>query len=66
MGDTLKVKVMAPPEKGKANKAMVELLATRLNIDSRCINITGGLTSPNKTVRIDGFTETGIKTALKA
>ncbi|MFM7075771.1 MAG: DUF167 domain-containing protein, partial [Planctomycetaceae bacterium] len=33
LGDALKIKVTAPPEKGKANERVVELLAGALGID---------------------------------
>jgi len=64
LDDALKVKVMAPPEKGKANKAVISLLADRLSIDSHAINIIGGHSSPNKTITIDGLTEAGIRATL--
>jgi len=32
LGDALKIKVMAPPEKGRANEAVVELLSMKLGI----------------------------------
>jgi len=31
-GDTLKIKINAPPVKGKANKALVEFLAGKLGV----------------------------------
>jgi uncharacterized protein (TIGR00251 family) len=34
LGDALKIKVMAPPEKGKANEAVVELLSMKLGIST--------------------------------
>lgn len=64
LDDALKVKVMAPPEKGKANKAVISLLADRLSIDSHAINIISGHSSPNKIIMIDGLTEAGIRATL--
>ena len=32
LGDALKIKVMAPPEKGRANEAVVAILADRLGV----------------------------------
>lgn len=48
----LKVAVAAPPEKGKANKALVALLATTLGISRRDIEVVAGHTNPLKTIRI--------------
>lgn len=48
-----KIWVNAPPEDGKANKAVIELLADYLEISKSKINIVGGLTNRNKIVEID-------------
>ncbi|MCP4834945.1 MAG: DUF167 domain-containing protein [Phycisphaera sp.] len=52
-GDRLKVKVIAPPERGRANEALLELLATSLDLARSRLVIERGDTSPSKTVRID-------------
>jgi uncharacterized protein (TIGR00251 family) len=46
-GGALKVSVNAPPERGKANDAVVALLSDLLQAD---VEITAGLTSQDKTV----------------
>lgn len=46
----LKVSVTASPEKGKANDAVVELLAKALDLPKGSIEIVGGETSQDKTV----------------
>ena len=51
-GDCLKIRVAAPPERGQANRAVVALLAKRLEISESRVTVVGGLTSPRKTVRI--------------
>lgn len=48
----LKVKVTAPPEKGKANAAVCELLAAAFDVPKRNVEILRGETSANKQVRI--------------
>ena len=54
LGDRLKVRVAQPPEGGRANEAIRELLASRLGLSVRDIEIVQGATNPQKTVRICG------------
>jgi uncharacterized protein len=49
---TLKVRIQAPPEKGKANEELRILLARELGTDPRQVLIVHGDTSPSKHVRI--------------
>lgn len=53
MGDRLKVRVAAPPQRGKANEAVVELLAGTLGIPRARVRIVSGTTSPLKVVEVD-------------
>ena len=53
LGDRLKVKVAAPPEDGKANRAVVELLARWLGTEA--IEIVAGHGHPEKTVWVRGL-----------
>ena len=53
IGDRLKVAVTAPPEKGRANDAVVKLLARELGVRQADLRITAGKTSAAKTVVID-------------
>ena len=53
VGDRLKVQVTAPPERGKANAAVLELLADRLQLARSAVRLVAGETSPQKTVEID-------------
>ena len=54
VGDRLKIRVSAPPEGGRANAAIIKLLASTLDIKRSQITITTGLTSPEKTIELDG------------
>jgi len=54
IGDRLKVQVTAAPERGKANDAVVKVLAAALGISRSNVRIVSGETSPLKTVEIDG------------
>jgi uncharacterized protein (TIGR00251 family) len=50
----LKARVAAPPEDGKANAALIELLARALKVRKADIRIASGLASRNKTVEVQG------------
>lgn len=57
----LKVAVTAAPEKGKANKAIIKLLAEKLDTKISSIRIISGETSREKRVFIDGATSADIQ-----
>ncbi|WP_416899974.1 MAG: DUF167 domain-containing protein [Minwuia sp.] len=50
----LKVKVTAAPEKGKANKAVIKLIAKRLGVASGAVEVVQGETARLKTLQISG------------
>jgi uncharacterized protein len=54
-GDRLKVRVAAPPEDGKANKAVCSLLADALGLKRAAVTVIAGPSSSEKTIRIDGL-----------
>ena len=54
VGDRLKVQVTAAPERGKANAAVIEVLAAALGVPRGRVRIVAGETSPLKTVEVDG------------
>lgn len=51
-GDALKIRVQAPPVEGKANAALIELLAGRLGVARRSITLIAGERSREKRVAI--------------
>ena len=53
IGDRLKIHVTAAPERGKANDAVIEVLAATLGLSRSGVRIVSGETSPLKTVEID-------------
>lgn len=61
LGDTLKIRVQAPPEGGKANAAVIRLLAARLGIPEKRIAIVQGLTSARKVVDLTDIDETELQ-----
>lgn len=50
---TWKVKVAAVPEKGKANRELIEFLADKLSVPKSRIHIVSGETSHLKRIRVD-------------
>ena len=63
-GDSLQVKVKAPPEKGRANEAVVTLLAERLGIGTSSITVVSGHGSPAKIVAVDAMDDEAIRAAF--
>ena len=61
---TVRVRVTASPEKGKANDAVVKLLADRLGAPKSSIAIVRGHRSRNKVVRFDGLDKQEIERRL--
>lgn len=61
----LRVSVTAAPEKGKANKAIVEVLAAALDISKSSIELVSGQTSPQKRFLICGVTEEQLRVAIE-
>ncbi len=59
-GDHFKVKVTAPPIEGRANKALIDLLAKKLGVPKSHIEIISGKSSRLKSVRIDGLSQADI------
>jgi len=64
-GEALKVSVTAPPEKGKANKALERLLARALSVPASAVAIVAGSLSRSKTVHIEGLSDERLAAWLK-
>jgi uncharacterized protein (TIGR00251 family) len=60
LGPALKIRVTAPPEKGKANAAVAALLAAELGLPPAAVRIVSGGGSPNKIVEIEGASEADV------
>jgi uncharacterized protein (TIGR00251 family) len=54
-GDGWKARVAAPPERGRANDALVELLAGALSVPRSSVRVVSGLTAKKKVVEVDGL-----------
>lgn len=66
LGETLKVCVKAPPERGKANDAVVALIADSLSIPVGRVSVERGAGSRDKLLRVDGITEKQLRARLAA
>lgn len=55
IGDALKVQVSAPPEQGKANARVCEVLAAALGVATRAVVVQSGHSSPRKVVAVQGL-----------
>jgi len=60
------MRVTAPPVAGKANAAVVALLATKLNIPRASLALTGGARSHTKTIQISGVAAADLTAAVDA
>jgi len=63
-GDVLRLRVTAPAQRGKANEAVLRLLAAALGIERRRLRIVRGETSRQKVVSVDGLDEAEIRVRL--
>ena len=67
----LKIKLSAPPQKGKANQSMIDLLAKQLGVKKNAVSITAGQTKPVKNVQVLGISaeklldKLGLKSSVK-
>ncbi len=62
----LQVHVTTAPERGKANEAVVELVAEYLGLPKRALQITRGLASREKWVTVAGLTQTELERRLSS
>jgi uncharacterized protein (TIGR00251 family) len=65
-GDTLLLRVTAPPEAGKANAAVASLLAQALGIAKSRVRIVRGHASRDKLVMVESLTPGEVRQRLNA
>lgn len=65
-GDAWKVRVAAPPEGGKANEAVLELLARTLDVPRRSLALATGRAARDKVVILQGLMSTEAESRLAA
>jgi uncharacterized protein (TIGR00251 family) len=61
----LKISLATPPTDGRANAALIALLAEALNIPRAAITLTNGATSRSKTLHLEGLTPDALTATLE-
>jgi uncharacterized protein (TIGR00251 family) len=64
LGDELKVRVSAPPERGRANAELIGVLAAALAVPPRSLRVVSGAAGPRKVVEIDGLDAAAVRARL--
>ena len=63
-GDVLRVRVTAPPVEGRANDALLRLLARALDVPASRLALVRGHTQRNKVVAVEGLSEEEVRARL--
>ena len=63
-GDAVKVKVAAPPERGRANEAVVELVAALFGVKQAQVELVSGESSRTKRVQVTGVVADDVRRVL--
>jgi uncharacterized protein (TIGR00251 family) len=64
LGDMIKIRVAAPPEKGKANECLIAYLAKQLGVKKNAVEVLSGHANPVKQVRVAGISAARLLDAL--
>jgi uncharacterized protein YggU (UPF0235/DUF167 family) len=64
LGDALKVRVTAAPERGRANAAACALIARALGLPRASVRIVSGDATARKLVEIEGLAEADVRERL--
>lgn len=65
-GDALKVRVVSPPVSGRANRAVLELLARRLDVPRSKLELISGAGGRTKRVSVTGLEVRELEERLQA
>jgi uncharacterized protein (TIGR00251 family) len=63
-GDELRVRLRVPPVDGRANDALLRLLASRLDVPPSSIELVSGATARVKRLRVEGLSEADLRLRL--
>lgn len=64
LGESLKIRVRAPAERGKANAAVEQIVTKALDLPKGSARIVAGMTSARKVMEISGLSESEIRRRL--
>ena len=64
VGGALKVTVTAPPEGGRANAQLLDLLSRALGLPREALRVVAGATGARKLIAIDGVDEQDLQRRL--
>lgn len=64
LDQTLRVRVTAPPERGKANSAVEKFITEALGLPAGSVRIIKGTSSPRKVIEIAGLAEPEVHSLL--
>ena len=65
-GDSWKVRVVAAPERGRANEALLDLLAGALAVPRARLDLVAGSSARDKVVEIEGMSLDEVERRLEA
>jgi uncharacterized protein (TIGR00251 family) len=65
-GDGWRARVAAPPERGRANRALVDLLADALGVPRDRVAVVAGLSGRRKVVEVAGLDSAELDRRLEA
>ena len=61
LGDSLKVRVQAPPTDGKANDSLCAFIAEKLSLPKGAVTLVSGASSRQKRLSIQGLSEQQVR-----
>jgi hypothetical protein len=65
VGQALKIRVTAPPERGKANEAVLRTVALVLQAPRENVRLVAGKTQPRKVVEVLGCTQAELQERVR-
>lgn len=63
-GDSLKIRLKAPPVEGRANEECIRFLAGLLGVKKDRVRIVSGLKSKTKTIAVSGLQKKDLETVM--